>query len=181
MKQAIEIGMLPVDAGANTVDVEHITKIVNRVYAASEIGLWKDGAARITTAEVAEYIGNGEVAAAWSNGQIVGCIRVYRMSEGTAEFGMLAVDDACQGAGIGRKLIQFVEEEFKEKDFFYMQLELLVPEQGLHEVKEGLRQWYTRLGYQKAYMETMEASFPQLVPMLAVPCEIHVYQKKLVY
>lgn len=179
MEQTIEIEMLPIDAGANIANVEHITKIVNRVYAASEKGLWKDGAARITTEEVAEYIGNGEVAAAWLKGQIVGCIRVCQMSEDTAEFGMLAVDDACQGAGIGRKLIQFVEDKFREESFLYMQLELLVPQQGLHEVKEGLRGWYTRIGYQKAHMETVESSFPNFAAMLSVPCEIHVYQKKL--
>lgn len=46
-------------------------------------------------AEIAEFTSSGEIAVAQSTGQ----------------FGVLALDDAYQGTGIGRKLIRFVEHK----------------------------------------------------------------------
>ncbi|WP_082918222.1 GNAT family N-acetyltransferase [Oceanobacillus sp. Castelsardo] len=95
--QSIEIQLLSSNASTNTMDMERITNIVNRVYKASEKGLWMHGAVRTSVEEMAEYTSNGEIAVARSMGKIIGCVRVRRLDEETGEFGMLAVDNQFQG------------------------------------------------------------------------------------
>lgn len=177
--QAIDIQMLPYTASANEAEMEQITNIVNRVYAATEESLWKPGTLRTTVEEVAELTRSGEMAAARSEGRIVGCIRVRKIDEATGEFGMLAVDDEYQGSGIGRKLIHFAEQKCLNERLQKMQLELLVPQEGSHPDKAILESWYTRIGYRPDHTESVDASFPQLADMLAIPCKLIVFQKEL--
>lgn len=177
--QSIEIQMLPSNASNNLADMEHITNIVNRVYAASEKGLWLDGQARTTAEEIVEFTSSGEMAVARSMGQIVGCIRVRTLDHETREFGMLAVDDEYQGNGIGRELIRFAEQKCQKENLRKMQLELLVPQEGSHPAKVILENWYTRIGYYPIHTETVEALFPKLAHMLAIPCKFVVFQKEL--
>ena len=177
--QSIEIQMLPCNASTNMVDMEHITNIVNRLYAASEESFWMHGAVRTTVAEMAEFTSGGEIAVARSMGQIVGCVRVRRIDKETGEFGMLAVDDEYQGTGIGRELISFAEQKCQKEHLHKMQLELLVPLKGSHPAKVILENWYTRIGYHPVHTETIDASFPNLAQMLAIPCKFVVFQKEL--
>ncbi len=60
-----------------------------------------------------------------------------------------------------------------------MQLELLVPQNGSHSSKSILENWYVRIGYRPVRMETIEALFPDLAQMLAVPSMFVVFQKEL--
>ena len=39
--------------------VDHLTGLINDVYAVAESGLWRDGATRTTASELAELIGAG--------------------------------------------------------------------------------------------------------------------------
>lgn len=107
----IEIQMLPSNASTDIEEMEHITNMVNRVYAASEEGIWKSGAVRTTVEEVAELTSGSGIAVAQSKARIVGSVRVRRIDEKTGGLGMLAVDDQYQGNGIGRALIRFAEQE----------------------------------------------------------------------
>jgi hypothetical protein len=60
-----------------------------------------------------------------------------------------------------------------------MQLELLVPRGRSHPTKEFLHAWYTRIGYRPVRTASIEESHPQLVPLLATPCDFVVYRKPL--
>ncbi len=177
--ESIKIQMLPCHASTIVEEMEQITEIVNRVYAEAEKGLWMHGAARTTMAEIAEFTSNGEIAVAKSMGQIIGCVRIRQLDEETGEFGMLAVDKKYQGAGIGRELIHFAEAKCQKDRLQKMQLELLVPVDGSHPVKETLKNWYTRIGYRPVYTEAMERSFPKLAQMLALSCHFIIFQKEL--
>ncbi|MEH7223230.1 GNAT family N-acetyltransferase [Bacillus sp. JJ1566] len=177
--QSIEIHMLPCNESTNLVEMEHIANIVNRVYEASEGSLWIPGASRTTAAEIAELTNSGEIAVAQTMGQIIGCVRVRRINQETGEFGMLAVDDKYQGTGIGRELIRFAEQKCQNEQLRKMQLELLVPQEGTHPDKVILKNWYSRIGYQPIHTETIDASFPRLAEMLAIPCKFIVFQKEL--
>lgn len=179
MTQSIEIQMLPRDASTNMADMEHIANIVNLVYAASEGSFWMHGAVRTTVGEVAAFTSGGEIAVARSMGQIVGCVRVRRIDQETGEFGMLAVDDEYQGTGTGGKLVHFAEQKCQEEHFRMMQLELLMPQEGSHPAKLILESWYARLDYHPVHTETIDASFPKLAQMLAIPCKFVVFQKEL--
>ncbi len=171
--------MLPEDASMDAAQMQRLTDMVNRVYAASEKGLWKNGAARTTVAEMQTFAENGELAAARFNGKIIGCIRIRQLDENIGEFGLLAVDLDFQGAGIGSRLIQFAEQKCQKEHLRKMQLELLVPKKGAHPAKSVLENWYTRLGYRPIETKAVEALFPALAPMLAVPCRFVIFQKDL--
>ncbi|GGH83318.1 GNAT superfamily N-acetyltransferase [Pullulanibacillus pueri] len=177
--QPIEIQMLPCNASTNRVDMEHMTNIVNRSFAASEEGIWMNGADRTTVKEMTKFTSKGEIAVARSMGEIVGCVRIQRIDWETGEFGMLAVDGAYQGNGIARELVRFAEQKCQNEQMRKMQLELLIPQEFPHPAKVFLENWYNRIGYHRVYAEPFDASYPRLAQMLAVPCEFIVFQKEL--
>lgn len=65
----------------------------------------------------------------------------------TARFSMLTVSPTYQDHGIGRLLADHVEAEAARRGARRLQLELLVPREGVHAQKEDLRRWYARRGF----------------------------------
>jgi GNAT superfamily N-acetyltransferase len=157
-----------------------VAGLVNRVYAEAEAGLWLDGAARTTEAEVAELIQAGQVVVARSGERVVGVVRVQRLADGVGEFGMLVAAPETRGTGVGRNLVAFAENWARERGLSRMQLELLVPRTWKHPVKEFLRDWYTRIGYRVVRTGDLGEDHPALVPHLACPCDFLVFHKELV-
>jgi GNAT superfamily N-acetyltransferase len=157
-----------------------IADLVNRVYAEAEAGIWIDGAARTTEPEGADLINAGQIAVARSDERVVGAVRVQQLDDGMGEFGMLVAAPEARGTGVGRDLVTFAECWARERDLPRMQLELLVPRTWKHPVKEFLRGWYTRIGYQVVRTGDFGADYPALVPHLACPCDFLVFHKDLV-
>jgi GNAT superfamily N-acetyltransferase len=175
----IETDLLPAATSDDAAVVERITDLINEVYAVAEDGLWLDGATRTTVEEVGELTRAGEIAVARLRGQIVGCVRVQRLDEGTGEFGMLAADPAHRGVGIGRELIRFAERKCRADGLATMELELLVPRDWTHPTKQFLDAWYTRIGYRVARTGAFDEAYPALAPRLATPCDFVIYRKDL--
>lgn len=175
----IEIRLLPDATSTNTIVMEQITNMVNRVYTAAEEGLWTNGAVRTNTGEVTDITHAGEMAVAQINRRIVGCVRIRRLDQETGEFGMLAVETEYRGTGIGRELISFAEQKCRQEQLHTMQLELLVPQIGSHPSKTFLANWYSRIGYFPICTETIDKVYPALAPLLAIPCNFVIYQKEL--
>ncbi|GAA4556061.1 GNAT family N-acetyltransferase [Planotetraspora kaengkrachanensis] len=176
---ALEIELLPAAAGGDRPLAERITTLVNDVYAVAERGLWADGAVRTTADEVGELIGAGQIAVARLDGQIVGCVRVRSLDDGVGEFGMLAAHPAHRGTGVGRELVRFAERTSRARGIATMQLELLVPREWAHPSKEFLAAWYSRSGYRRVDVGSIEETYPALAPSLATPCDYLVYHKDL--
>jgi GNAT superfamily N-acetyltransferase len=164
---------------ARRADMSVLAELVNLSYAASEKGMWLDGAARTTPADVAQLARDGKLAVARLGERIVGCIRVEGIDEKAAEFGMLAADLEHRGAGIGRELVRFAEDRSRGAGFATMRLELLVPREWAHPSKEFLAAWYTRMGYRSFRRRTVEESYPELARWLATPCDFVTYEKCL--
>ncbi|MGI5499661.1 GNAT family N-acetyltransferase [Lentzea sp. CA-135723] len=156
-----------------------IAALINRVYADAEKGIWLDGAARTSEEEIAGLIAAGEIATAHDNGRLVGSVRIHELADGAGEFGMLVAAPEERGTGIGRQLVEFAETWARERNLAEMQLELLVPQDWQHPVKEFLRAWYTRLGYRLQRRDNLEEAYPFLVPHLATPCDFLVFRKDL--
>ncbi|MDX8141946.1 GNAT family N-acetyltransferase [Lentzea sp. BCCO 10_0061] len=156
-----------------------IAGLINRVYAEAEKGIWQEGSARTTPEEVAELIATGQIAVLKSDDRIVGSVRVHEIEDGVGEFGMLVAAPEERGTGIGRDLVSFAENWGRERGYAEMQLELLVPQGWAHPVKEFLRGWYTRIGYQVVRKDSLEDAYPFLVPRLACPCDFLVFRKDL--
>ncbi|WP_226887306.1 GNAT family N-acetyltransferase [Nocardia brasiliensis] len=176
----VTIEMVPTEAADDTALVAELADLVNRVYEVAEEGLWRDGASRTTTSELAGLITAAEIAVARDEGgRIVGAVRIQQLTDGTGEFGMLVCAPERRGAGIGRALVDFAERHCVEQGARTMQLELLVPRNWTHPVKEFSHGWYQRLGYVLERKGELEESYPDLVPLLATPCDFLIFHKPL--
>ena len=175
----IAVRMLKPTQGDDVQLVGRLAALTNEVYAVAESGLWRDGATRTTTAELAGLIRAGEIAVATRDDRVVGSIRIHDVSGDASEFGILVADPEQRSIGIGRALVSFAEERAYERGLRATQLELLVPREWRHPSKEFLEAWYTRIGYRLVRTGSLGDGYPHLVPMLATPCDLRVYEKSL--
>ena len=175
----INIRLEPASAAEDTVLINKLVALVNRVYAVAEDGLWADGTPRTTPAEMSELLAAEQVAVARVQDRIVGAVRIQPMGSGAGEFGMLVADPAHRGTGIGRELVRFAERWTREQGRDTVQLEVLTPRNWSHPSKEFLKAWYTRIGYRPVRTGQFDASYPALAPLLATPCDFVIYEKAL--
>ncbi|MEU8819095.1 GNAT family N-acetyltransferase [Actinoplanes sp. NPDC048796] len=171
----MEIAMLEAEPDAAT--AERLARIVNDAYAEGEKGLWREGMRRTSAAEMAGL--GGKLAVARRGDHILGSVRVQPFAPGLFQLGMLAADPAERGRGVGRELVRYAEEHARAAGAPAMRLELLVPLDGEHPVKEFLRGWYTRIGYRQVGTESLAGDHPELSPLLAVPCHLLILHKQL--
>jgi GNAT superfamily N-acetyltransferase len=174
-----DLHLLPASASEDPALVERIAELINAVYVVAEEGLWIEGATRTTMEEVVRLVQAGEIVVARRDGEVVGCVRVQRLDDRAGEFGMLAADPAHRGGGIGGELIRFSEDKCRADGLTTMQLELLVPRDWKHPIKQFLDAWYTRLGYRVTRVGKIDEAYPELAPLLATPCDFVIYSKDL--
>lgn len=174
-----DLHTLAENASTNYEEMEHITNMINDVYAKAEKGLWRDNQIRTTSDDLQAHTYNGQIVVARNGGQTVGCVRVHRLDPETGGFGLLAVDSSHQGNGTGRQLIHFAENLCRREQLPTMQIELLIPQEGPRPDKESMKNWYIRLGYEPVRTENVEDLLPTVAEMLAVPCRFIVFHKKL--
>ncbi|BCB91286.1 GNAT family N-acetyltransferase [Phytohabitans suffuscus] len=175
----VEISLAAPDAAADSAFLAQTTDLVNRVYADAEKGIWRAGAERTSPDELAGIVRAGELAIARLDGHLVGTVRVRRLDSGEGEFGMLVAGADHRGTGLGRRLVDFAEGWARGQGLATMQLELLVPREWTHPVKDFLREWYTRIGYRPVRTASLADDFPGLAPLLATPCDFVIYHKPL--
>jgi GNAT superfamily N-acetyltransferase len=175
----ITVSLLDEAAGTDAGLVSRLTELINGVYEIAEAGLWRDAATRTTASELAEFIRARQLAVASVRGQIAGAIRVHAVSDVMGEFGLLATAPEHRGIGIGSALVDFAEQQCRDRGLRAIQLELLVPRSGRHPSKEFLDAWYRRIGYRVTRTTSVEDSEPELAPLLATPCQFVVYEKPL--
>lgn len=179
MPRELTIETMPRSAADDRAAMTALADLVNAVYAEAEKGLWADGATRTSAEGIAGLVRAGEIAIARRGESLVGCVRIHRLDEDTAEFGMLAAARAHQGLGIGRELVRFAERRGRETGCRTMQLELLVPREWRHPSKEFLNEWYLRLGYTVVDTVPVDTLEPALAPLLATACQFAIYRKEL--
>jgi GNAT superfamily N-acetyltransferase len=175
----IDVRMVPAGAAEETALTYELAALVNRVYAVAEAGLWVDGTSRTSPESMAELIGAGQIAVARADERIVGLVQIQRLDTSEGEFGMLVADPAHRWQGVGGELVRFAESWSREQGLDTMQLEVLTPRQWSHPSKEFLKAWYTRIGYRPVRTGQFEASYPELAPHLATPCDYVIYHKSL--
>jgi GNAT superfamily N-acetyltransferase len=180
MTTDISVERLEAPAADDAGLVERLTVLVNRVYDTAERGMWREGATRTTGPELAALIRARQIAVATRDQDIVGSVWVHNdVSDDVGEFGMLVSAAEQRGIGIGRALLDFVENTARERGLRAMQLELLVPRDWKHPTKEFLEAWYGRRGYRLIRTGRIDDAYPQLAPLLATPCDLEIHQKPL--
>jgi GNAT superfamily N-acetyltransferase len=175
----MRVGWLEPEAGTDATLVDGLAQLVNDVYAVAEEGLWRNGATRTTGPEMAELIAAREIAVAVEQDTIVGSIRIHDVAADTSEFGILVADPEQRSTGIGRALLDFAEDNARERGLPAMQLELLVPREWTHPHKEFLKSWYGRRGYELVRTTTMDGTYPHLAPLLATACDLEIHRRSL--
>jgi ribosomal protein S18 acetylase RimI-like enzyme len=175
----LDVQVLAAGAADDEAVVVGLVRVINRAYAVGEEGLWLDGGARITPAEIAEAVRRGDIVAARLDGEIVACASVRMLDATTADLGLISVDPDRQGEGLGREVVRAAEELMHARGVATAQLEVLVPTGWVHPWKVRLREWYERLGYRVVRTAPFDEVAPQLRPHLATPCEFLIFRKPL--
>lgn len=167
-------------ARADDVDlVRRVVDLVNEVYREAEREFWRPGTDRTTPEDVAGYIRRGELVTATAQDRIVGVVRAYDLDDATASFGMLTAAPDQRGTGVGRALLDHIEDAARARGRAEMQLELLVPHEWADAGKLRLDEWYRRRGYRPDGVSSIEKVHPRLGPLLATPCDLVVYRARL--
>ncbi|MGV9007038.1 MAG: GNAT family N-acetyltransferase [Brevundimonas sp.] len=97
---------------------------------------------------------------AWQDDILTGCVQVTDRGDGLAYLGMLSVDPARQGGGLGRRLIAAAEDAARDR-FGARRMEMTVIVQRIE-----LIDWYVRRGY----VRTGETRpFPATDPRFGLP------------
>jgi GNAT superfamily N-acetyltransferase len=158
---------------------EQLAALINAAYGVGEAGLWLEGTTRTTPAEVAELIRGGGVLVARRDGQIAGCAVVKPLDDEVVDLGFISAPPKNWGSGAGRALALAAEDWARARGAREMQLELLVPCEGIHPHKQQLRAWYERLGYTVTRTAPFEEVASHLASDLAGPAEFLIFRKAL--
>lgn len=163
----------------STKEINSLVKIINDAYKVAEGDLWINSAKRVTFDEMQTLINQNQIIIATNNNEIVGSVKVARLSKDVAEFGMLATNFNYRDLGIGTKLVNTAEDWARNNGFRIMQLELLTPKHYINPSKEILKEWYTKGGYKHHSIEPFKNLFPNTYHLLAVECDFNIYHKNL--
>ncbi len=138
----------PVTSKDSPHDIQRLYDIMIYAYKVTEVEIWGEDYKRMLPDEFNQIIEQGELIGAWFEDLPVGSIHTYRLNDDTYAFGLFSADFAFKGKGIGRKLIDAAEKKAISNGASFMELEILRLKNKTLEAKEGLRSWYTRLGYE---------------------------------
>jgi len=146
----------PADAGA-------ITALINAAFQVER--LFIDGN-RTSEDEVRGYMAKGAFLIADEDGRPAGCVYTEQRGD-RGYFGLLAVDPARHGKGLGRTLVEAAEERFRRAGCRAVDISVV-------DLRTELPPFYRRLGY----VETGTAPFPD--PEKATrPCHFILMSKTL--
>ena len=166
-------------ADRHQVLVEDLVRVINAAYAVGEAGLWLEGTSRVRPDEIAEAIRGGGMLAATLDDRLAGCASVRPLDRLTADLGLISTAPDAWGRGVGGKLVQTAEELMQARGVTTVQLEVLVPKDGVHPAKARLRAWYERLGYRVVRTAPFEQVAAHLASDLATPCGFLIFRKQL--
>jgi predicted N-acetyltransferase YhbS len=146
----------PADAGA-------ITAVINAAYQVERFFVEGD---RIREDEVRRYMAKGTFLIAEEDGTPIGCVYAEQRGD-RGYFGLLAVDPARHGQGVGRTLIEAAEARFRRAGCQAVDIQVV-------DLRTELPPFYRRLGY----VETGTAPFSD--PAKATrPCHFILMSKPL--
>ncbi len=146
-------------------DVANITALVNLAYRIEDFFKIGD---RTDEADVREHFSSGAfLLIDAQDGGLAGCVYTEIRNE-LGYFGMLSSHPERRGAGLGRSLIAAAEAHCTAQGCTTMELEVV-------NLREELRPWYARLGYEECDVRPFVAS-----EHTRVPCHFVVMRRPLV-
>jgi GNAT superfamily N-acetyltransferase len=149
---------------ATEADVAAVVRLVNLAFAVE--AFFKIGD-RTNADEIRAMMGRGEFLLLEDPpGVVAGCVYVT-IDGGRGYFGMLSIDPARQGSGLGRRLVEAAERRCLDAGCGHMHIHIV-------NLREELPPFYRRLGY----VETGTLPFPD-IERATRPCHFIVMTKAL--
>ena len=167
-------------ASHNDINITALVNMINAVYRNAEDDIWQKEHLRVSPERLTEIIDKQELLIAIINNDIAGCIHLEPMNNKHYKFKMLVAHPKYKGIGVGSKLVSFAEETAIILGANTMQLELLVPKKIIHPDKVFLHNWYSKIGYRKISVHSVDYCHDGISQFLKVDCEAIVYQKPLI-
>src|SRR5258707_9896970 len=134
-------------------DVEELTRLINAAFVVEQVVF--DGN-RVDDLGVRAYMSGGTFLVAEDSGGLAGCVYIETRND-RSYLGLLSVQPARQGAGLGRQLVAAGENLARESGSRVMDLRV-ISARG-----EKLLPFYQRLGYEFVRTETFPANFSSKV------------------
>jgi len=144
-------------------DVESLARLINAAFVVEQPFIEGD---RIDAKGVREYMDKGKFLVAEDSAGLAGCVYVELRGE-RGNVGLLGVDPARQGTGLGRKMMDAAENYFREAGCRAVDLRIISP-------RAPLIVFYGHLGYS----QTGTTPFAPGVPV-KVPCHYVLMTKQL--
>jgi GNAT superfamily N-acetyltransferase len=148
---------------ADAADAEGITRLINAAFQVERFFLDAD---RIDIEEVRARLARGQFILAEDDGILTGCVYVEPGGE-RAYLGLLSVEPALQGCGLGKLLMGAAEQHCRAAGCRFMDLRVV-------NVREELPPFYQKLGY----VQSGTAPFPEDA-RTSLPCHFVIMSKPL--
>lgn len=131
---------------ASSADVNAVVRVVNAAYEVEKFFVSGD---RTDVETVARLMTKGAfLLTRDESGGVTGCVYV-ELRQDRCYFGMLSVDPARQGTGLGRRLVEDAEEYAREHGCRFMDIRVV-------NLRTELPPFYRKLGYEERGTEPVE-------------------------
>ena len=134
-------------------DAEAITRLINAAFLVERFFIDGD---RIGLDEVRARLGTGEFLVAEDGDSLAGCAYIEVRGE-RSYLGLLSIDPARQGSGLGSLLVAAAEDRCRGKGCRFMDLQIV-------NLREELPGFYTRRGYRADGTAPFPAEVPTRLP-----------------
>jgi len=130
----------PIPRPATPADIPELVRVINAAYRVEDFFVTGD---RTSAADIAERLarpGAGFLVVEAGEGPALSGAVYLERRRAALYLGMLSVDPACQGAGLGRRLVEAVEARAREEGCAEIEIEVV-------NLREELPGFYRRLGF----------------------------------
>eukprot|EP00757_Euglenozoa_sp_SAG-D1_P023587 gene23587-9807_t len=156
-----------------------IYEIMIDSYASTEGSIWGENHIRLPEEEFFKLLDGDQMLIATWNDDIAGCINFYRKDETSFGFGLLCTHADFRNRGIGRALIEAVEDNAKNAGATYMKIVSLRARGVEVHCKVVLAKWYEAMGYVYTHSEDFADVNPDRATALLKPADFDHYRKAL--
>jgi GNAT superfamily N-acetyltransferase len=144
-------------------DVPALTRLINAAFVVEQVVFADD---RVDDLGVRVYMSSGTFLLAEDSGTLVGCVYIEKRGD-RAYLGLLSVQPARQGAGLGRQLVAAAEEHARQAGCAAMDLRVISARGA------ALLPFYQRLGYavirNEPFPSTLAARAPSHYILMSKP------------
>jgi|SRR5579863_2552584 len=139
---------------ANTTDAEAIARLVNTAFLVEQFFIERD---RTNPSTVRTLMEEGKFLLAEDGTDLVGCVH-FELHGDRGYFGMLSIEPARQGTGVGRRLVNEVEKYFRDAGCKFCDLKIV-------DVRTELHDLYHRWGYVDTGTAAYDDPTPTKIPV----------------